>query len=85
MSLGSVPCVDIHAHRVKLLEGVHRLEQDDNDPTPFDGLNGSGKQVGCQGFKVLKHCHPKGVAQNLVGVFVVAVPGSVRSFEYCCK
>lgn len=73
MCLRPVSAVNVHRHCVKLLQTRHSLEQQDDQSTAFNGLDCSCEEIGREGFEVLEDTHSVCVAENLFGLFVVAV------------
>ena len=69
----NLPGVHVHAEGVELLEAVHAVHQQHDGPAPLHRLYRPRQQVGGHGLEVLEDAHPVRVAEDFVGLVVVAV------------
>ena len=67
------PGVHVHTEGVELLEAVHAVHQQHDGPAPLHRLYRPRQQVGGHGLEVLEDAHPVRVAEDFVGLVVVAV------------
>ena len=72
----------IHTECVQLFEAVDAVNQEDDGASALDSLDGSGQEVGGQSLEVLEDAHPVGVAEDLVGFMIVAIPDVGRGHEH---
>lgn len=58
----------------QLFQALHCVKEQNHKTPAFDGFDGSAEDVGRQSLKILKNAHAERATQDVVRLFVVAVP-----------
>ena len=74
MRLSSESIVNIHRDWIELLQASESVEKHHDSATTFYSLDGSTEDIRCDTLEVLQDAHAKGLTQDLVRVFIVAIP-----------